>query len=391
MNGGKPRWIWAPSAIRPIQWNDPIQGALALEPIEITRQVGWRVVCKRWSDQTELWFYGHHALSDGAGGIQFASEWMKIYNNLILGNRPDQGLHRLEPQRLLRRGALFTDGYVRQLWKQPVGLYGAAKFIFRRPAELLNHDAHVTQPWDFARQPAISSLWLDEEQSSSVRTAAEAARVATNSIMVAAFLRHLCEWRERFPDSRDADWFRTIIPMSIRGFFDRRMPATNRAALVQVDRRKRDLADVMRLARGLDREMSVIYNWQLHKIFLLAVRGMALAPGLLGWSAASRKCRGTTIFTNLSEPFGRLGLPRDDRGAVMIGNLKLDDFDFVGPIRWRTPLNLTVQKHIDRFRFSLHTDPRLIEPALAADFLAGYVRHLTEDTAAIQRLSCGHV
>jgi len=171
--------------------------------------------------------------------------------------------------------------------------------------------------------------------------------------------------------------------MSIRGFSDRRTPATNRAALVQVDRRERDLSDVLSLTRGLDREIGVIHNWHLHKMFLLAVRGISLIPGMLRRSAISRKCRGTAIFTNLSEPFGRLGLPRDDSGAVTVGNLKLVDFDFVGPIRWQTPLNLTVQKHLDRFRLSLHFDPRSISVADAEEFLFGYVGQLAAVESAI--------
>jgi hypothetical protein len=144
---------------------------------------------------------------------------------------------------------------------------------------------------------------------------------------------------------------------------------------VQVDRCIRDFRNPEALIRGLDWEIGVIRNWQLNKLFLLAIRGMSVVPGMLQRSASSTKCRGTAIFTNLSEPFGRLGLPLEN-DCVRVGNLLLQEFDFVGPIRRSTPVNLSVQKHLGRIRLSLHADPRLLKLDESMRFLELFAHRL---------------
>ncbi len=376
IDSGHLAWVWNPSSIQPIDWHGQLTDNPDLQPIDVYREPAWRVISKTDGNATEIWFYGHHAISDGAGGIQFAADWMKIYNNLINGNEPLAGLHRLDPEALRTRNQLdmLSRQYLRHIWKQPVGLYGASKFIFRRPSQLIVHD-DVASPWDFQRQPRVLGLWLGEATTASLVDLSQEKGVMLNSLIIGHFFLHLDQWRRNSEIDNHRPWIRAILPMSIRGFSDRRITATNRASVVQVDRCARDFRDPESLVRGLDWEIGVIRNWQLNKLFLLAIRGMSVLPGMLHRSASSTKCRGTAIFTNLSEPFGRLGL-RLEANCVRVGNLLLHEFDFVGPIRRGTPVNLSVQKHLGRIRLSLHADPRVLDLEQSMRFLELFARRL---------------
>ncbi len=370
---GRLKWVQSSELMPTIDWHETLNGKQGRVAIKDSDATPWKIVCRNDGRDSEVWFCMSHAIADGLGGIQVACDWMKCYHERMSEEKLVKRAPRLNPRDLLRRNSLgLTDrSYLKKLWKQPIALFGASKFIFRRPAELF--EPIEGEVWNDEIQPAVIGVWIDAEPADAIRQQAKTISVSVNALLVGELMRTLKEVCLRNP-KRNSEWVRVILPMNIRNFADRRMPATNRATVVQVDRRMRD-CQREDFFGGLNYEIQIIRDWELGKLFLLAVKMMNWIPGALRRSAKSTKCRGTAVFANLSEPFGRLGLPVDN-GETIVGNLRLREFDFVGPIRLRMPLNFTFQEHLGRMRLSLHYDSRVVDRTTAEEILGDFAGRL---------------
>jgi len=315
-------------------------------------------------DQTEVWLYVHHAVGDGAGSILVINDWMIIYANLKSNRDPQTGLHRLDPKLLAARNSVnfFTWHYLKHLWKQPIALFGAAKFAFRKTPELIPGDHIIGQ-------------WIDANQVEQISQHAGQQNVSVNTILLGQLYLILADWRSQQGHHDANDWMRIIMPISIRRVSDRRLPTANRATLVQIDRQSSQASDLATFYYGLNREINIIRGWQLDKIFLLVIRAMSLSDWMLRWAANNQKSRAMAVFTNLGEPLRkseRAGQRDPDKQAP----IRPDEFDLVGPIREGTPVNFSVSRYGPAMRVSLQYDSKLISEIQATELLGGYVSRL---------------
>ncbi len=313
------------------------------------------------ANRSEVVFAAHHALVDGLAGISFMRQWMQCYDNLCRGLRPDKGLPGLDFERYLKRGelGLLSWNYLKLLPLQAVGLFGATKFVLRKFYVL---DKSISTVVNSINSPGIIGKDIDTASCLRLRELAEQHAVSENSIVIATLFRILDGARisGRFKAS-NSSWLRLILPMNVREFADRRIPCTNRTSLVQIDRRRCKEADIFELARNIAREIGIIANWKLDRIFLIALRIASVSGSLLRKVAQNEKPRGTAVFANLGEPLR----PNRHCDFVHVGGLVRESFDMSGPIRAGTPLNFSWQKHraIDgRFvgRVTLHFDQSVI-------------------------------
>ncbi|MFN9877023.1 MAG: hypothetical protein ACK557_00975, partial [Planctomycetota bacterium] len=104
-------------------------------------------------------------------------------------------------------------------------------------------------------------------------------------------------------------------------------------------------------------ELRLIRNWQLDRMFLLRVRGMAISDAWLRSAVSRRRPRATSMLTNLGKPLLRLGLPTE-RGKILTGGLRLEELDVVGPIRFGMPLSFAVAEYGGELRLTAHYDGR---------------------------------
>ncbi|MEM9412739.1 MAG: hypothetical protein AAGA30_16625 [Planctomycetota bacterium] len=372
---GKLEWIWSPDQLPEIDWRGDSQNA-GLPNLQSNDSVPWNVTTRVAEGSTEMWFYMSHSVGDGLAGIQIISDWMKQYHHLVTGDRP-KGVHRLEDHLLSQRSriGLLKWRYLKKLWMQPLGLFGAYKFIFRKPTELVSESRRVTSVWDEQRQPTVIGQWIDESRSEEIKHRSRQLGITTNTFFLGQLMKSLSEFCPPL-ESNKSGWIRILLPMNIRDFSDRRMPATNRTTIVQIDRAAKDFTDPAFFTQ-LQREIGIIQQWDLGKLFLIAIRLMSWIPSILKRAASSKKCRGTAVVANLAEPFGRIGLPIESQ-KLKVGNLILEEFDFVGPIRHRMPVNFTIQKHLGRYRISLHFDPRVLDKTTARDLLTRFTTGLTD-------------
>lgn len=333
------------------------------------------------SDVSEVWFYVHHAICDGAGGILVLNEWMLIYANLRLGRPPEAGLHRFDPALLRQRNSLglLSWRYLKHLPKQVVALFGAAKFTFRKTVELIpiaNREQDSNKSADAPRQfPAIIGRWVSESHLKTLSQQAKEHDVMLNSVLLGQLYIALARWRLEHGFHSDNDWMRIILPMSIRTVSDRRLPSANRATIVQLDRCGREMKNVGEFYKSVNREILIIRGWQLDKIFLIAIRCLSFFESFLKRAAKNEKSRGMAVFTNLGEP-----LRKSERASSREPNspafIRLHEFDPVGPIRKGVPVNFSASRYGSRMRIALHYDAQVLSLQQAEGLLTTYLNQL---------------
>ena len=361
-----------------------------LPAIDVANDAGfglWLVRSEK-RDRTTIFFSADHTLGDGAGALGFAREFMIVYHNLVNGADLDRGLVKFDWQRWKSRSALglFKWSFLKFLPCQAIGLFGATKFVLRKfstidPAEKpRKSDFH--SPGMIGR--TISPRILDELNDRSERL-----NVSPNSLLMTVLFRAMKQIRAAVdsntsPTSQwsERKWIRLVLPISIRGLTDRKLPCTNKASLVQIERTLEQVADADGAAQTIDREVRIIMGFKLDHVFLIAIRMLSVVPALLRFVAGNQKSRGTAVFTNLGEPF------RKTRTCNFrtVGNVELVDYDLCGPIRCGTPINfswLTFRKMVEaklqvHARVSLHYDRTIVSQEAAQSILHAFVKELQD-------------
>ena len=378
-SGDHLEWTRTTPASETLEWEENLTPP-SFRGLDVTQNAGVQLLFKVTEDIFEIWVQAHHATLDGGGGIQIANDWMIAYDNLFHERPVDEGLPKLNQELLRDRNnlGLKSKSYLKQLWKQPIGLLGATKFLFRRFGLLTNSIVHRSDPRHLHnRYPVIHGQWLSPETVLSLKNQGIKHKASLNAILMSHLFSTVHQWRTEHQHGRPEDWLRFLMPISIRGMWDRRLSAANRSSVVQIDRRPMDFARPDLMAQGLDFEIGLIRNWQLNKAFLIILRMMSGWNKWLKSSAKKKQYRGTLIFTNLGFPHSKNRRLIVDE-EIKTGELKLKYFDWVGPLRRGLGVNFTVQQHFERLRISMHVDTRQIDFSDARELFDAYVSRLNE-------------
>ncbi len=378
----RPCWKLDPGHAGQLHWQTAgrhVADSSPLDYIDLNRDFPGQFCWRAENGRTRLSFRTHHASMDGGGGMQFVIDWLLNYHRISLGQ--DEPRPRPVNQELLRRRnalRLLTREFVGKLWIQPIALLGAMKFLFRHVTPVVPDNRGDSELLD--KPPAGSrrlSVALDDSQVDRLKRRAHERSVTVNEVVLSAVFQALHELRKRHAWHADQEWLRLVIPVSIRDFADRRLPAANRATIVQLDRTDRDFADPDGLLWGINYELGNIRRWNLEKTFLLALKWMSLMPGWIPRSARRPVCRATSVVTNLGAPLERVRLNSDHQGRLLAGNLVIEDIELTVPIRPRTPAGFAVVRYRGHQKLDLHFDPRQVGPELARELLELTLKHLT--------------
>ncbi len=320
---------------------------------------------------------GNHTLTDGVGGLQVISDWLLEYHRVITGGKPS--LSKLSPERLALRGRLnlLNRKFLSKLLFQPIALFGASKFLFRRTVPLLSHSGNEVVIEPPSTYPNILTRRLSVSQTDRIKVLATECAGTPNDILAGALFVAIARWRKRHSHQNERDWIRLLIPLSIRTMADRRLTACNRVSMVQVDRQPRQMIDTGALLASVSRELRVIRQWQLDRTLLLALRLSSLVPGQLRRMARNPRNRATSLLTNLGNPFDRLPLPKDDH-SILVGNLKLFGVELVAPMLRGVPIALAVAEFLKQWTICLNFDARLVAAKQAGEFLDEFERAIGE-------------
>ncbi len=335
-------------------------------------------------EETQITFLIDHARADGLGGLQVVREWMQIYDNISGGKGELHGLPELDPQRLRRRNhlGLCTPRYFRNLWRQPIALFGTWKFLFRRFARLGNDSrserGSIPPPAE-AGLPKLLACEIGPQQLRQIRASCHRINVSLNDWMVGSLFEAVEQWRQEHGCSDNRPWIRMIIPISLREKSDVSMPAANRSTLVQLDRCAADFSPRVRLMQGVCYELGLIRAWQLDRMLLVAVRIIGTSRAWLRASTDWRQHRATTLLTNLAKPFLKSGLARDPDGRLRFGGLSLESADLVAPLKHGMAASFAVHQYRQRMRISMQYDPHILDRERADSLLRMFAERAQND------------
>lgn len=330
----------------------------------------------RWVMQT------HHAVCDGLGGLQSIRELLQVYHWRSTDPKQPFPLRPLPIQRLAHRGRMFRGAAsIRsRLAKLPmkwIGLFGASKFLWRRPVGLGANDGR--ESGDCSKGSGIT--WVDgvlnSSQSRRLRQVAKEFGVTVNSLLLAQWLATLHRFRVQHdltkPESNDC--YRLMIPTNERTGGDVALSACNQVSMVYVDRWPREMEHLDGLAAGIDYEMSMIRRWGLSGTFLLALRVLGWFPGLLRWYARRPSCWATSYVTNLGPIMDRLRVGQVGERA-QVGELTLQEIRLLPPLRPALPAALAVHTYAGQVALTLHYDRREIGIEQAIELLQSFLNRL---------------
>ncbi|MDP1562589.1 MAG: hypothetical protein Q8M16_14520 [Pirellulaceae bacterium] len=332
----------------------------------------------RWIMQT------HHVVCDGLGGLQSIRELLQVYHWLSSDPQKPFPLRPLQMERLRNRGRLMRGattlwGRLARLPMKWMGLFGASKFLWRRPVSLSagNHvhrsaSSGNGSPETMTISPEIA--WVDGRltvsQTKRLRQIAKESGVTLNSLLLAHWLTTLHRFRCQNDSSSEGarDCYRLMIPTNERSGGDVALSACNQVSMVYVDRWPREMEHVEGLAAGIDFEMSVIRRWGLSGTFLLALEVLGWLPGLIRWHARRPSGWATSYVTNLGPIMDRL---RVGQAGLLsqVGPLTLTEIRMLPPLRPALPAALAVHFYGGQFCLTLHHDPREIPAEKAAELI----------------------
>lgn len=339
---------------------------------------GWKI---RTEQGWDIVFQAHHAALDGLGGLQMVSEWMIAYANELNPGKKTS-LRRLDTGQLARRNHLgiFSRQFLSRLHCQPLAIFGAGKFFWRQVTPLLptcgeNSSSETIGAQLPAGYPKLESRILRETSLQRLKASAKRQHVSLHAILLQELLLTMHQWRKEKGFYRENERLRLMIPMSIRTASDRRLPAANRATIVQIDRSDRHFNNRDQMLYWINDELGFVRRCHLQYTYLILARVFALFPRLMRRMAWSPRCRATSAITNLGSPFDRLKLPRE-QNKIRAGDLVLEDFDLVVPLRPATPVGFAVAGYAEKFKISMHFDPRILGQDQAISLIDLFVQRL---------------
>ena len=390
--GRKHVWVLGSSSLNELCWQqiNPADSVAEWRTIQPDKGIPTRCLMRRDGELTHLSFRTHHAAMDGLGGLQIVNDWLLTYHRISCGtNKPRS--RETSPEILPHRNdlRLLNRRFLARLWIQPIAMFGAIKFLMRtvRPVtggvtgagtssgsvESTSTSA-ATSPSDFQLLQATLSAEVVEK----MKTRAASAKATVNELILRSVFLSLHQFRKQHGLYRSGEWLRLLVPISIRDFADRRLPAANRATIVQLDRRDRDFRDPSGMMWGLNYELGCVKRWNLEKTFLLVMRCASVIPGFIARSCKKDVCRATSVVTNLGAPFERSKLSRID-GKLAAGNLIVENINLVVPLRKQTPIGFAVLRYNDQQHICMHFDPIQIERQHAEEILRMVRGNLEQD------------
>jgi hypothetical protein len=232
-----------------------------------------------------------------------------------------------------------------------------------------------------ARGPILSfaSARLTRAQLDALRQAASAQRVTLNDLAVRDMFLTLAAWTGK-GQTKPPGALRVNVPVNVRDASDATLPVANRIGLSFVTPRATNYRDRQTLLSAVHEQMDHVKDWKLALYFL---GGLEFAGGfsrMIPWMLRREHSFATVVLSNLGKIFARAPLPRDG-GRLRCGNLVLERFFGVPPIRPLTRAAFLLLEYDEELTVCVRCDPRFFRPADACALVNAYADQLRETAA----------
>lgn len=377
---GRFEWVPCESDIPLVRWlPPPADDSYPHVPgIDLRRERGVRLWVQAGDDATDVVVQMHHAAADGLGGFQFVRDLIAAYA-MEQGAAKRHPLRRLDAEQLRKRGEFgLTNGKLLGMaHRQAVGIIGAVQFYFRKAVPLVPHELRLDDPSPPPEYPAACRTEFTEEESAAHTIAATHSGVTTNDLLCRDLFLALGDWRAKWHQGKPSDWLRVKVPVNLRTVADRRMPAANVVSAIFLDRRDGDFADPAKLLKSIHDQMQIIKRNQLGLTLVLSFRLNKMLPGGLSGTVRTDRVSATCLATNLGEVLAKTPVP-ERNGKLVAGNLVLDGFECLAPLRPHTAAAFALFRYAGRQCISLHYEPRALSAEQARDLLEMYAARVRD-------------
>ncbi len=371
---GLPCWVIADGAQPLVEWGnegDPIQFPRG-ELIDLAKEVGLRIWVREGSGSTVLTLQFHHSCCDGIGGYRFVGDLLALYGRETGGDPSSYELSPLEPELLRNRKMRMTELAFRgQAWRLTKRCWAEFYKIFRRKISPLSPPGRAVHIKDSAPYPGIVVSTFDRDTHSQLMSAAAKLEIGINDLLIAALFKTLNDWNVRYKSESNTRWLRIMMPTDMREAEDFGMPAANIVNYTFLTRNTLESQNLAALGPGILRETTRIKNERRGLAFGDTLSGAIRYRWMLPWMVSGRRCQATAVLSNAGDPTKRFTakLPRN-KGRIVAGNLILDDFIGVPPLRIKTHVTISIITYLRKLSicvrccpmlFSIHDARRLSE------------------------------
>ncbi len=368
---------WQPFAHPPpqVQWIEA-EPATAFPParfLDIRKQPGLHVAALAGSSRSDVILQFHHTACDGLGALDFATDLLTAYANLSSGTNRYR-LKPLDVSQLRSRGAMSLAGWQLFRWgmRRMPALRSLWRFMRRQPSALVPHRPFFDDPAPPPAFPETCVHHLSRTETAALAGFAHGSETTLNALLVRDLFLTLAQWRQQHQLPADA-WLRLMAPINLRTPADRRMPAANLSSMFFLDRCLSEEMDAAAFLDGINRAMKDIKHDDLGLAWLLALRVLRHLPG--AWTNARRsrrRCLFSALLTNIGPVLAGSPLPRDDR-RLIVGNLILDDVEFIPIARPLQCLGLAVSTYAGKMTLGIRYDSRALAAEQAKQVMKLYV------------------
>jgi len=337
--------------------------------MDLTKGVGTRIWLVENSEAHDLVAQIHHACTDALGMCLFIEDLLMLYAKKIGAIESNAQLRPLNNQRLPLRNhfGLTWKKTLRLIPLQILGLHVVGKFFLRNAVSLgcPGQNPHTEQHVVF---PSPMSLDLDADTTSKVLAAAKSKNVTVNDLLVRDLFLAINAWRSQIEPQLKKGWIRFFVPINHRVQEDATLSAANIMSAVFLERHPGQLNDPESLLRSLQTQMKRVKRYQLGFLFIAAHALLSRLPRLRACVIRQDRCVSSCVFSNIGVVFKQSSLPQRD-GKLLVGDIALDNIDFVAPLRPLTTAAFCVSTYAKRLSINLHFDPRAISKQQAEELL----------------------
>ena len=385
--GKRRNWSWEQSMRPEILWPGDPPSEVPLDP---SRQSGLRIKAELTADGALLTFEFHHACCDGLGALNFIHDVLTAYAAEEKGEVPGAPSQPLDTavKRLATRGR-FGVGSLRFLIRLPLellGFLGVLEFLWHRPAALVGSGKG---PPSLALRASVESAethWpqrfaheFTEQETKALRSAASAAGVTLNDLLVRDLFLTIGQWIDQHAPSKRGAHIRVMVPVNLRTDDDGDLSAANVVAMINLDRRPLRWHNHRRMLRVLHWELAAVKWARLGLTFIRAIQVTHYFLGKLQLLLAADKCQATCVLSNLGDPWRKSPL-MNSAGRFVAGDVTLRQVEILPPIRPQTSLSAGAMSISSRLTVTFHCDRYVLTDEEAKELLGRYVGRLRQST-----------
>ncbi|MCA9187427.1 MAG: hypothetical protein R3E01_01540 [Pirellulaceae bacterium] len=371
-------WVSSDGMFPPIDWNTddvPVQ-CDGGEGFDMSRELGLRIWVRCDDSTTRIVLQFHHAVTDGTGAFRFIGDLLVFYDRYF-GNEKNELLP-LDARLLRNRRRRMIDAYAQEnqwtLWK---AIFRELRTVFGR--RVLPVSLPRTVRVDRPSFPGIEVQTISEAEHAALRDASLRDGVMMNDVMLFLLFQTVRSWNERHDKRSRRQPIRLLMPTDMRDKEEYGMPAANMTSYTFLTREQRECDRPTQLLQSIREETAKIKHHRVGVNFIDTISAAENSPRIMRWLLGRRRCLSSAVLTNNGDPSRRFTAKlRRKEGLVQSGNIIIERFSGVPPLRDLTRTSLAIMTYAKQLTISVRCDPYYFEPSDARQFLELYLHHLRQ-------------